>query len=235
MKKILITGASKGIGFELAKEFARNESCMLYLVARNKKKLEHLRNEIQKINPKIISYLLAIDLSLEASVEKLISDMKKKFGHLDIVVNNAGTLLKNDFNDISKSELEYTFNINFFIPFLLTQKTINLLSENAHTVFISSMGGVNGTKKFPGLSAYSSSKGALITLTECLAEEFQTKKIKFNCLALGAVQTEMLNEAFPGYKAPLSANDISSFIVDFCLNGSKYFNGKFLPVALTTP
>ena len=235
MKKVLITGASQGIGFELAKEFSRIGDSALYLVARDIKKLENLQFEIKKINPDIVSYILAIDLTLPKSIDSLMSNIKNRFGKLDIIVNNAGILVKNNFNNISKDQLEYTFNLNFFVPFLITQKSIKLLSKNAHTVFISSVGGINGAKKFPGLSVYSSSKGALITLTECLAEEFQTKQIRFNCLALGAVQTEMLNKAFPGYQAPLSANQISSFIVDFCINGGRYFNGKVLPVALTTP
>ena len=97
------------------------------------------------------------------------------------------------------------------------------------------MGGIQGSQKFPGLSAYSTSKSTLITLTECLSEEFKIKDVSFNCLALGAVQTEMLAQAFPGYKAPISAMEMGSFISDFWLNGNKYFNGKVIPVSLTTP
>ena len=235
MKKILITGASQGIGFELAKSFSKTGDVALYLVARDKKKLQNLQLEIKKINPNIVSCIMNIDLTNSEAIKILMENIKNRFGYLDIIVHNAGTLVKNDFSKISKKQLEYTFNLNFFVPFLLTQKSIPLLSKNAHTIFISSIGGVNGTKKFPGLSAYSSSKGALITLTECLAEEFQINNIRFNCLALGAVQTEMLNKAFPGYKAPLSANEVSTFIVDFCINGGKYFNGKVIPLALTTP
>lgn len=235
MKNILITGASQGIGFELAKEFAKNDNFNLYLVSRNKKKLEKLKLELNKINSNVNSYSLSIDLSKEGAIDILVSDIKNKIKHLDIVVNNAGYLVNEKFDNLSENQLLQCFNVNIFVPFYLTQKTLPILSQNAHTIFISSIGGINGTKKFPGLSAYSSSKGALITLTECLAEEYQDKSYKFNCLALGAVQTEMLDQAFPGYKAPLSASEISQFIFDFCVNGNKYFNGKVLPVALTTP
>ena len=86
-----------------------------------------------------------------------------------------------------------------------------------------------------GLSIYCSSKAALATLTECLAEEYNDQKMAFNYLALGAVQTEMLEEAFPEYRAPLSANEISEFIVHFSLHGHNYFNGKILPVSMSTP
>ena len=112
---------------------------------------------------------------------------------------------------------------------------MSILSKKAHIVFISSIGGLNGSSKFPGLSSYSSSKGALITLTECLAEEFKMTDMRFNCLALGAAQTEMLKKVFPDYKAPISAKKMASFIADFSINGGEHFNGKVIPVAITTP
>ena len=89
--------------------------------------------------------------------------------------------------------------------------------------------------KFPGLAAYSSSKGAVITLSELLAEEYKEQQISFNVLALGAVQTEMLEEAFPGYKAPVSASEMADYIFNFALNGNKFYNGKILQVSSTTP
>jgi NAD(P)-dependent dehydrogenase (short-subunit alcohol dehydrogenase family) len=97
------------------------------------------------------------------------------------------------------------------------------------------MGGVQGTVKFPGLSAYSSSKAALAGLTECLAIEFQDKDIAVNCLALGAVQTEMLQEAFPGFKAPVSPDKMAEFIGNFVLTAHHFMNGKVLPISLSTP
>jgi 3-oxoacyl-[acyl-carrier protein] reductase len=97
------------------------------------------------------------------------------------------------------------------------------------------MGGIQGSAKFPGLSAYSSSKGAVLTLTELLAEEFKETGPSFNALALGAVQTEMLEEAFPGYKAPVSAIEMAEYVMNFALNGQKLYNGKILQVSSSTP
>ena len=108
-------------------------------------------------------------------------------------------------------------------------------ATQGHVVNISSMGGVQGTAKFSGLSAYSSSKGGLIILTELLAEEFKESGPAFNALALGAVQTEMLEEAFPGYKSPISASEIATYILEFALKGQQFYNGKVLPIASTTP
>jgi len=109
------------------------------------------------------------------------------------------------------------------------------LPKGSHVVTISSMGGVQGTMKFAGLSAYSSSKGAVITLSELLSEEYKDRGIAFNVLALGSVQTEMLAEAFPGYQAPVSAAEMATYIFDFTLTGHKFYNGKVLPVSSTTP
>ena len=97
------------------------------------------------------------------------------------------------------------------------------------------LGGVQGSVKFPGLSAYSSSKGAVITLTELLAEEYKETGPSFNVLALGAVQTEMLEEAFPGYRAPVTALGMATYIKDFALTGQKLYNGKLLQVSNSTP
>jgi NAD(P)-dependent dehydrogenase (short-subunit alcohol dehydrogenase family) len=107
------------------------------------------------------------------------------------------------------------------------------MKKGSHILNISSMGGFQGSVKFPGLSYYSASKAALACLSECLALEFDELGIKVNCLALGSVQTEMLEEAFPGYKAPIDAKKIGEFIADFAINGNKFINGKIIPVALT--
>jgi len=234
MKKVLITGASSGIGLELAKIFATKNHA-LYLVARDVKNLKKIQSEIKNKYPDAVCHIFSIDLSNQTKIMNLILNIKNRFGKLDIVINNAGTLIKKNFTKITQKDLYYSFSVNFFSPFILTQKMMSILSKKAHIVFISSIGGLNGSSKFPGLSSYSSSKGALITLTECLAEEFKMTDLKFNCLALGAVQTKMLKKAFPGYKAPTSAKEMALFIFDFSINGGEYFNGKVIPVSLSTP
>ena len=141
------------------------------------------------------------------------------------------------FQDISVSDFESIYRVNIQAPFFLTQQLLSHmgLTKTAHIVNISSMGGFAGSVKFPGLSAYSSSKGALGILTECLAEELKEKNIKANCLCLGAVNTEMLKQAFPGYQAPVNPKQMAEFIGNFALQGHAYFNGKIIPVSLSTP
>ena len=138
------------------------------------------------------------------------------------------------FEDISLEEFEKIYKTNVMGVVGLTQKLLPFFHKNSHVVNISTMGGVQGSVKFPGLSAYSSSKAAVITLTELLAEEFKETGPSFNVLALGAVQTEMLEEAFPGYKAPLSAKEMAQYIMDFSLTGNKYYSGKLLQVSNST-
>ena len=225
-KNVIITGTSRGIGFEMAKIFA-NKGYNVLALSRDSSKITAINNN----NISTLNFDITLD-SDHLNLNKLLSSTMNE---IHILINNAGLLVNKKFDETSSDDFLNIYNTNVFGVVKLIQTCLPYMKKNGQVINISSIGGVQGSMKFAGLSAYSSSKGALITLTECLAEEFQAKKIKFNCLALGAVQTEMLNEAFPGYEAPLSANDISSFIVDFCLNGSKYFNGKFLPVALTTP
>ena len=229
---VLITGASKGIGFELTKLFANNTNFLVLAVSRNTKTLQHhiKKSDCHNVLP------IKADITIAAHQKKIATTIKALNTPLGILINNAGEIVNKPFEKITAKELYSVYNTNDFAPFTLIQHLITLFSKsNAHIVNISSMGGFQGSAKFSGLSAYSSSKSALSGLTECLAEELKPKQIAVNCLAIGAVQTEMLNRAFPGYKAPLSAAQMAQFIFDFAQNGQRYFNGKILPVSSTTP
>lgn len=184
-------------------------------------------------NPNITC--LSIDMSVEDEmheIDKFISHTWKK---VDIIIHNAGCLMHKPFSETSQSDFERVYKVNVFGVANLTRTCLPYLHKGSHVVSISSMGGIQGSMKFAGLSAYSSSKGALITLSELLAEEYKEQGIAFNVLALGAVQTEMLEEAFPGYAAPISAKEMADYIFNFALKGNKYYNGKVLQVSSTTP
>jgi 3-oxoacyl-[acyl-carrier protein] reductase len=226
---ILVTGASKGIGAALVKRLAAEPGVKKILaVSRDEKLLRSL--EGNKVSA------LPFDLAA-ADITPLSEMVRSQVSSIDVLINNAGAIVNKPFADISSGELEQVYRVNVFSPFRLTQLLMPLMGNKSrgHIVNISSMGGFQGSAKFPGLSAYSSSKGALTILSECLAEEFKDRNIAVNCLCLGATQTEMLSAAFPGYKAPLSAGQMANFIADFSLTGHQYFNGKVLPVSLSTP
>ena len=223
-KTIIVTGASRGIGHEIVK-IAEKRGHRVYSISRNVKALKDYN----------FKYPRQVDLANEDSIDKFSSEVKNDGVKVDALINNAGAFLNKPFEKISKKEFEYIFQVNVFGLSSITRKVLPIIDSKGHIVNITSMGGINGAAKFAGLSAYSSSKGAVNILTELLAEEYKEKGPSFNALAFGAVQTEMLEEAFPGLKAPISAKEIADFILDFSLQGQKYFNGKIIPVSSTTP
>ncbi len=226
MKNIIVTGTSRGIGFELSKVFADKGHQVLAL-SRNDKPI----NKLARLNLHAMPFDLC-NLDDYIRVENFVNSHWK---HVDVLVNNAGMVIHKPFKETSFKDFQEVYMANVFGVSELTKRVLPYMRQNAHVVNISSMGGVQGSLKFPGLSAYSSSKGALITLTELLAEEYKENGPSFNVLALGAVQTEMLEEAFPGYKAPTSAREMAEYIAEFALNGHKYYNGKLLQVSKSTP
>jgi short-subunit dehydrogenase len=226
MKNVVITGTSRGIGFELAQLFANNNFNVL-AISRNDKTLK-------AISHKNIT-TLAIDLTEESSLTLVNDFVKNNWKQVDVLINNAGTLLNKEFEITTTQDFINVYKVNVFAVASLTQTLLPYFIKNTHTVTISSMGGIQGSVKFAGLAAYSSSKGAVITLSELLAEEYREKEYKFNVLAIGAVQTEMLEEAFPGYQAPLQPDEMASYIYDFATTGHKFYNGQVLQVSSTTP
>jgi 3-oxoacyl-[acyl-carrier protein] reductase len=224
MKTLLVTGASRGVGFEICKQ-ASTAGHQVIGLSRNISPLKGISN----VHP------FSVDLSNEPAVLDFAKEISSTFGSVDVLINNAGSLVNKPFMEISSSEFEAVFQVNVFAVATLTRLILPLMNQKGHVVNISSMGGVQGSAKFPGLSAYSSSKGALVILTELLAEEFKESGPSFNALALGAVQTEMLEEAFPGYQAPLSAAQMAEYIIDFALKGHQFYNGKVLPISSSTP
>lgn len=232
---IVVTGASRGIGYELVKLFAINENNTIICTARDQKKLVQLKSECVQLPGNVI--VIPCDLSSPESIHQFTNEVKKQVSTIDILINNAGAIVNKPFLELHQEEIQTVYQVNVFSVMALIQCLFPLMNkkDRSHIINISSVGGFQGSVKFAGLSAYSSSKAALVCLTECLAEEFKDQNIAFNCLALGATQTEMLEEAFPGYKAPISASDMAKFIADFSINGHKYLNGKIIPVSLSTP
>jgi 3-oxoacyl-[acyl-carrier protein] reductase len=217
---IVITGASRGIGYETAKLLSKEHTVINVSRSAEKNKL-----------PGVIP--ISFDME-KGNMAELVARIKKHVTNVDVLVNNAAALIKKPFADLTREDFEKVYRVNVFAVADLIRSLAPMIKKG-HVVNIASMGGIQGSLKFAGLSAYSSSKGAVITLTECLAEEFKERSIAFNAIAFGSVQTEMLAEAFPGFKAPITAEEAAKFVADFAINGNKYFNGKILQMALSTP
>jgi NAD(P)-dependent dehydrogenase (short-subunit alcohol dehydrogenase family) len=224
-KNVIITGTSSGIGFELVKLFSEKNHNVLAISRNN--------NALRTLN---LAGVMPIDLDLTESehynsLDKYLSSFK----NIDILINNAGYLINKPFEETTLKDFQDVYSTNVFSVAMLTKKIIGFMSEFSNVVNISSIGGVQGSMKFAGLSAYSSSKAALNILTEMLAEEYKDRKIHFNSLALGSVETKMLKKAFPDFKASTSAIEMANYIYQFSVDGYMFLNGKIVSVSSTTP
>ena len=224
---VVITGASRGIGKELI-NFFLEKNIQIIAVSSNPDAIKVTNDKLKVIKA---------DFADIHSVFETAKQIKKLTSEVTILINNAATIVNKPFTEISTQDFETVYKVNVEAPYFLTQQLLDVMgkTETSHIVNISSMGGFMGSAKFAGLSAYSSSKGALSILTECLAEELKEKNIRANCLCLGSVNTEMLKQAFPGYEAPLNPPQMAQYIGNFALTGHTYHNGKVLPVSVSTP
>ena len=223
MKTIVVTGTSSGIGHQICIQAAKMNFHVIS-VSRNIEPLKDIGG--------IESF--SIDITNKDSIDEFITNLKSRKIKIDILINNAGYLVSELFGDTTYDSFKKTFDVNVFGLAEITRSLIPIINSDGHVINISSIGGVNGSKKFPGLSAYSSSKAAVIALTEVLAEEYQNGP-SFNVLALGAVQTKMLKEAFPDYNADTKPEEMAKYILDFAINGNKLFNGKLISVSNSNP
>lgn len=235
--RILITGASRGIGAELALQLAAAGQ-QLVLVARSREALTKVAEQCNAAGGPGTATALVYDLAEILEDPTAFAELLgRHIDTLDSVFNNAGLLINKPFAALTTADERKVFDINYFVPAQLIRICLPFLQRSsiASVVNVTTMGAVQGSSKFPGLSAYSASKGALATLTECLAEEFKSDNIRVNALAFGAVQTEMLQEAFPGMKAGTSPQEMGRFCKWFVMEGSRRMNGKMLPVSDSTP
>lgn len=228
-KHIIITGASRGIGFETA-AYLLNRNCIVTAIARSEENLSRLRAGHQTD-----VWPLAMDITQKESLETLKGHLKEKDLKIDGLIHNAGLLINKPFDELTEQDWQRQIEVNLSAPVRLTKHLLNFFAKGSHILNIGSMGGFQGSSKFPGLSAYSASKGALAVLSECLAAELAGRSISCNCLCPGAVQTEMFGQAFPGFQAPVNPDEMGTFIGDFILKGHRFFNGKILPVSLNDP
>jgi short-subunit dehydrogenase len=229
---IIVNGGTRGIGREIVLLLAKDKKNRILVTGRTSSALNRLSSGSANRNISTFMTDLAVfDKNLQPFLKAVTSDMK----NIDILINTAGSLVVKEFMKFSNNKARKMMETNFFGPASVIRALQPMMKKGSHIVNISSMGGYQGSSKYKGLSYYSASKAAISCLSECLAEEFRDSGVAVNCLALGSVQTEMFEEAFPGNKAPVSAKEMAQFIVEFALNGNKFFNGKVLPVAMDNP
>lgn len=226
-KTIVVVGASRGIGKAMVEQFAQNGNHHVIAISRN---IDGMTSDFASFeNVRCHAFDLCSD-NIREQLEALFANVES----IEVLINNAGLLINKPFLELTREDLNQSYSVNV-LSVIETVQALLPKMPSGHIVNISSMGGFQGSVKFPGLSAYSTSKAALVSFTELFSEEFKDHPTAMNCLCLGAVQTEMLNEAFPGYEAPLSAEKMAEYIVDFSLNANKWMRGKVIPVSLSTP
>lgn len=226
-KTIVVVGASRGIGKSIVDILAQDASNSIIAIARNVAKMKAQFSDYANVQ------CHALDLestNVKASCAEIFSNITS----IDILINNAGKLVNKPFMELTRADIASCYDVNIVSVMETVQAAIPKMNK-AHIVNISSMGGFQGSVKFAGLSAYSTSKAALCSFTELFSEEYKDTDIAMNCLCLGAAQTEMLQEAFPGYEAPVSAEKMADYIVQFALTGDQWMRGKIIPVSLSTP
>lgn len=229
---IVVNGGSKGIGKETVAVLAKDPHNQILVTGRDESALRKIADNCTNQN---VSYTVIDLISLEKHSEYFKEQVYNRFSKVDILINNAGLLIVKDFIASGPDEGRQMMEANLFGPSTVIRILFPIMAKGSHIVNISSMGGYQGSAKYRGLAWYSASKAALAVLTECLAEEFSEFGISVNCLALGSVQTEMFESAFPGAKAMISPQEMAEFIAEFAIKGNRYFNGKILPVALKNP
>lgn len=222
----IVTGASGGIGAALCRYLCESGVEVIGVSRR----------------PSALSFPnythLELDLTQKASLAELASRAHKmKNARLRVLIHGAAILHSVPFNAISDEQEDAMLKLNLMVPVWLTRMLLPWLqaANEAHTVFISSMAGYQGSHKYPGLTIYGLTKSGITGLAEALASEYAGTGLRFNALALGAVQTAMLAEAFPGYTGGVSPQRMAEFIGSFSLNGHKVLNGKVIPVSMDDP
>ena len=234
MAKIIVTGAGRGIGLEIVKDLLSSpENHKVIAISRHTGDIEDWKERQSDLEKRLS--ICKMDL-MDASYNVL-GDLLQEWGVVDVLINNAGQLINKGFDQLSDADWEQMLHVNLLSAVRMTRFVLPYLLQSniSHVVHIGSMGGYQGSSKFPGLSAYSVAKGGLAILSECLAAEYGGQGLKSNCLCLGAVNTDMLQQAFPGYTAPVESDTMASFIASFALQQYKVMNGQVIPVTLGNP
>ena len=238
----VISGASSGIGKEICR-YLVSKGHKVLAIARREELLKELEGEegysylaidLSSLSSKAVTSS-GVEMQAQEDSSSILDQSLKAFGKVDIIINNAGALINRAFSNTTASDFIDQYKANVITAVNLVQAADPYLKQGSHIVNISSMGGFQGSSKYPGLAAYSTAKGALSILSECLAEEYKERRVSVNALALGAVQTDMLAAAFPGFDAGTKPAEMAKFIADFAIGSGGLMSGQVIPVAKGNP
>jgi 3-oxoacyl-[acyl-carrier protein] reductase len=227
-KIIMIVGCSRGIGYRVVEQLSQDKGNLIIALSRKIDGLTALSS-----HGNIVAH--SVDLE-SANVRGQVEAILDPYPRIDVLINNAGCLIKKPFLDITRADLNRCYSVHIFSVIETVQAVFPKMEHTGgHIVNIGSMGGFQGSVKFGGLMPYSTSKAAMSSFTEMFSAEYPDSKVVMNCLCLGAAQTELLEEAFPGYVAPMSAAKMAEYVVNFSLTAHQWMRGKIIPVSCSTP
>ncbi|MBN8553879.1 MAG: SDR family oxidoreductase [Deltaproteobacteria bacterium] len=214
-KIAIITGGARGIGAATAELFI-SEGAKVIITSRTSSELGEASLRLQKEFGEDKIFSVVTDVSREKDVLNLFDATEKKFGTPSILINNAAIFIGKSVTEMSVSEWDETMAVNVRGSFLCARESFKRMKPGGAIVNISSLAGVRGTDKFLNFTAYTTSKFGVVGMTENLAVEGKALGIRVNCVAPGAVETEMLRKAAPGLKTQTKPSDIAKVILTLC-------------------
>lgn len=222
----IVTGASSGIGRSVAEKLVER-GARVAIFARSADKLAQIAAPHGE-------RMLAVtgDVADLAAIERLFAATESRFGHCDILINNAGMIDPAPLADTTLEQWERMFAVNVRGVFLACRRALPSMLERRRgaIVNVSSISGVVGPEKFPGWVSYCASKGAVISLTDALAVEVKDAGVRVNCVSPGSVDTEMWAEASGGAPASMTAEEVAETILFLASERSRPMNGQNLHV-----
>ncbi|GAC1390481.1 MAG: 3-oxoacyl-[acyl-carrier-protein] reductase [Ktedonobacteraceae bacterium] len=221
----IITGAGRGVGRSTALSFAR-EGAKVVLFSRTQAQLDEAVSEIMRQGGEAIA--VTGDVAHEEDVQALFKQTLQAYGRVDILVNCAGIVAVKPFVAMDTATWDQVIGINLRGTFLCCREAFRVMIEQKQGVIlnISSLSGVKGVEKFPGLSAYNVSKAGVAGLTEILAVEGKPHNIRVSAVSPGAVATEMLRQAAPHLKAGMTPDDMAEILLFLADDSGRMFSGS---------
>ncbi|MBE3567422.1 MAG: SDR family oxidoreductase [Thermogemmatispora sp.] len=225
----VITGAGRGIGRATAERFAR-EGALLVLFSRTPEHLDETRALIERQGGRVLA--IAGDVAREEDVEHLFQQARAHYGRVDILINSAGIVAVRSFREMDTATWDRVLAVNLRGTFLCCRAAFRLMAEQGQGVIIniSSLSGVKGVEKFPGLSAYNVSKAGVASLTEILALEGKAHNIRVCAVSPGAVDTDMLRQAAPHLKPGMRAEDMAEILLFLADDSGRMLSGTNLEI-----
>jgi len=225
----IITGAGRGIGRATARLFAR-AGAQVILFSRTPSQLDEAVAEITGAGGQALS--IVGDVSREEDVHSLFQKVLETYSRVDVLVNCAGIVAVRPFVEMDVATWDRVIGVNLRGTFLCCREAFQIMAAQQQGIIInmSSLSGVKGVEKFPGLSAYNVSKAGVASLTEILAVEGKPYNIRVCAVSPGAVDTEMLSQAAPHLKAGVTPDDMAEILLFLADDSGRVFSGSNIEI-----